>query len=57
MAELEVGGKPVLLVSVHYESHTGPEDRLEQTRLLLDDIDRFTRPAGADRRRLQYQHL
>lgn len=40
MAELEVGGKPVLLVSVHYESHTGPEDRLAQTRLLLDDIDR-----------------
>lgn len=41
MAELEIGGKPVLLVSVHYESHTGPEDRLAQTRLLLDNIDRF----------------
>ena len=41
MAELELGGKSVLLVSVHYESHTGPEDRLAQTRLLLDNIDRF----------------
>ena len=41
MAELAIGGKPVLLVSVHYESHTGPEDRLAQTRLLLDNIDRF----------------
>jgi endonuclease/exonuclease/phosphatase family metal-dependent hydrolase len=42
MAELEIGGKPVLLLSVHYESHTGPEDRLAQTRLLLDNIDRFS---------------
>jgi endonuclease/exonuclease/phosphatase family metal-dependent hydrolase len=42
MAELEIGGKPVLLVSVHYESHTGPDDRLAQTRLLLDNIDRFS---------------
>ncbi len=42
MAELEIGGKPVLLVSVHYESHTGPEDRLAQSRLLLDNIDRFS---------------
>ena len=41
MAELAIGGKPVLLVSVHYESHTGPDDRLAQTRLLLDTIDRF----------------
>lgn len=41
MTELEVGGKPVLLISVHYESHTGPEDRLAQTRLLLDNIDCF----------------
>ena len=30
----------MLLVSVHYESHTGPDDRLEQTRVLLDAIDR-----------------
>jgi endonuclease/exonuclease/phosphatase family metal-dependent hydrolase len=40
MALLEVGGSPVLLVSVHYESHTGPGDRLDQTRVLLDAIDR-----------------
>ena len=40
MAELVIGGKPVLLVSVHYESHSGPPDRLAQTRLLLDGIDR-----------------
>ena len=32
MAELLVMGRPVLLVAVHYESHTGPEDRLAQTR-------------------------
>jgi hypothetical protein len=50
MAELELGGKPVLLVSVHYEPH-GPDDRLAQTRLLLDAIDHFNpRPAGVDRR-------
>lgn len=40
MAELTVGGRPVLLASVHYESHTGPADRLTQTRTLLDAIDR-----------------
>jgi endonuclease/exonuclease/phosphatase family metal-dependent hydrolase len=40
MAELEIDGTPVLLVSVHYESHTGPADRLVQTRSLLDEIDR-----------------
>jgi endonuclease/exonuclease/phosphatase family metal-dependent hydrolase len=40
MASLEVAGQPVLLVSVHYESHTGPADRMEQTRVLLDAIDR-----------------
>lgn len=40
MASLEVAGEPVLLVSVHYESHTGPGDRLAQTRVLLDAIDR-----------------
>jgi endonuclease/exonuclease/phosphatase family metal-dependent hydrolase len=44
MAELALAGSPVLLVCVHYESHTGPEDRLAQTRTLLDAIDR--RPAG-----------
>lgn len=40
LASLEVAGEPVLLVSVHYESHTGPGDRLAQTRVLLDAIDR-----------------
>jgi endonuclease/exonuclease/phosphatase family metal-dependent hydrolase len=39
MADLVVGGVAVLLVSVHYESHTGPEDRLSQTITLLDMID------------------
>jgi endonuclease/exonuclease/phosphatase family metal-dependent hydrolase len=40
MASLEVAGEPILLVSVHYESHTDPGDRLAQTRVLLDAIDR-----------------
>jgi endonuclease/exonuclease/phosphatase family metal-dependent hydrolase len=39
MAELHLAVGPVLLVSVHYESHTGPEDRLAQTRVMLDAID------------------
>ena len=39
MAELRVAGAPVLLVSAHYESHTGPADRLAQTRAMLDAID------------------
>lgn len=39
MAVLEVGGRPVLLVSVHYESHTDPADRVAQTRVMLDAID------------------
>lgn len=40
MAELALAAASLLLVSVHYESHTGPEDRLAQTRTLLDAIDR-----------------
>ncbi len=40
MASLIVAGQPVLLVSVHFESHTGPDDRLDQTCTLLDAIDR-----------------
>jgi endonuclease/exonuclease/phosphatase family metal-dependent hydrolase len=40
MASLDIAGAPVLLVSVHYESHTGPGDRLDQTHTLLDAIDR-----------------
>lgn len=39
LAEIEVGGGPVLLCSAHYESHTGPADRLLQTRAMLDAID------------------
>lgn len=42
MADLEIGGRDVLLVSVHYESHTDPQDRLLQTRLLLEAIDRHS---------------
>lgn len=40
MASLDVMGREVLLVSVHYESHTGPEDRAAQTRVLLEAIER-----------------
>lgn len=39
MAEIDVAGTPVLLVSVHYESHTDPTDRRAQTRAMLDAID------------------
>ncbi len=38
-AEIAVGGKTVLVVSAHYESHTDPEDRLVTTRVMLDAID------------------
>ncbi len=40
MAELALAGANVLLVSVHYESHSDAPDRLTQTRHLLDAIDR-----------------
>jgi len=39
LAEITIGGRPVLLASVHYESHTGPGDRLRQTETLLDAIE------------------
>lgn len=39
LAEVAVGGRPVLLASVHYESHTGPADRCLQTERLLDAIE------------------
>jgi endonuclease/exonuclease/phosphatase family metal-dependent hydrolase len=39
LASIEIAGRPVLLASVHYESHTGPADRLLQTRVLLDCIE------------------
>ncbi len=39
LAELEIAGGRVLLASAHYESHTGPGDRLLQTQAMLDAID------------------
>jgi endonuclease/exonuclease/phosphatase family metal-dependent hydrolase len=39
LAEIEVDGRPVLLASVHYESHTGPADRYRQTERLVDAIE------------------
>ncbi len=39
LAEVELGGTKVLLASVHYESHTGPADRLLQTEKMLAEID------------------
>ncbi len=39
LAEVRLAGARVLLVSVHYESHTGPADRLVQTKKMLDEID------------------
>ncbi|MBV8393539.1 MAG: endonuclease/exonuclease/phosphatase family protein [Alphaproteobacteria bacterium] len=37
--EVEIAGEPVLMVSVHYESHTDAADRLLSTKVLLDTID------------------
>lgn len=39
LAEVRIDGQPVLLASVHYESHTGPGDRLLQTEVMLDAIE------------------
>lgn len=39
MAEVTIAGTPVLFVSAHYESHSDPADRLEQTNTILDAID------------------
>lgn len=39
LAEIEIAGGKVLLACAHYESHTGPADRLLQTRVMLDAID------------------
>ncbi len=39
LVEVELGAKKVLLASVHYESHTGPADRLVQTEKLVAEID------------------
>jgi endonuclease/exonuclease/phosphatase family metal-dependent hydrolase len=40
MAEIDLGGTPVLLVSAHYESHSDQDDRAAQTQVMLDAIDR-----------------
>lgn len=39
LAEIRLADARVLLASVHYESHTGPADRLLQTEKMLDEID------------------
>ena len=39
LAEIPIAGTPVLFVAAHYESHSDPADRLEQTRTLLDAVD------------------
>ena len=58
LAEIDLAGVPVLLVSAHYESHSDPADRLP-----ADDNDaRRHRPplageARAHRRRFQHQHV
>ncbi len=39
LAEIRLDGARVLLASVHYESHTGPADRLLQTQEMIDEID------------------
>lgn len=39
MAQVEVAGTTILLTTVHYESHSDPADRLEQTLTLLDAVD------------------
>ncbi len=39
LAECALAGRPVVFVSAHYESHTDPADRVEQTRAMLDAID------------------
>ena len=39
MAEVEIAGRAVLLVAVHYESHSDPADRLVLTTTLLDAVD------------------
>ena len=41
LAELDVGGTPVVLVTAHYESHTDTADRLLQTQVMLDAIDAY----------------
>jgi endonuclease/exonuclease/phosphatase family metal-dependent hydrolase len=39
MAVAPILGREVLLVATHYESHTGPEDRLAQTLTLIEAIE------------------
>jgi endonuclease/exonuclease/phosphatase family metal-dependent hydrolase len=39
LSECALAGRPVVLACAHYESHTDPVDRFEQTRVMLDAID------------------
>jgi endonuclease/exonuclease/phosphatase family metal-dependent hydrolase len=41
MAETVIAGVPVVLVSAHYESHSDPADRCDQTRTMLDAIEAY----------------
>jgi endonuclease/exonuclease/phosphatase family metal-dependent hydrolase len=41
LAELDIAGTSVVLVTAHYESHTDTADRLLQTRVMLDAVDAY----------------
>jgi endonuclease/exonuclease/phosphatase family metal-dependent hydrolase len=41
VATLRLGGRPVSLASIHLESHSDPDDRARQLRLLLDALCRY----------------
>ncbi len=41
VATLRIAGRPVTLAAVHFESHSDPEGRAGQLRLLLDALDRY----------------
>jgi endonuclease/exonuclease/phosphatase family metal-dependent hydrolase len=41
VATLRIDGQPVTLACVHFESHSDPEGRAGQLRLLLDALDRY----------------
>jgi endonuclease/exonuclease/phosphatase family metal-dependent hydrolase len=40
-AQIELAGQRISLVSVHFESHTGPAHRAEQMAVLLDGVERY----------------
>jgi endonuclease/exonuclease/phosphatase family metal-dependent hydrolase len=41
LATLTIGNQPVTLASVHLESHSDPEERAEETLMLLEAIDAY----------------